>query len=186
MAAIEHDDENETFVPQPVVALEKGGGASIVDVLKSDLARIAENQFTFIPVAGYEKSRLQIKYRFEESGREVVAIGEKVFKETSENFQRALYAAMDTMITLCEGLYVQPEGELEPVELDPQEAGSPVKFDFRLAEIIGLTGDDITARKVLRKLFDNKELRIVAHADKLQRWLSGAESDAEQAFWSGE
>lgn len=169
---------NEDGPPQPV---------SIVDMLRNDLEQINSIQDTLILVPGYENSRLAVKYRLA-SGRELTDIAQKVWREQKDLYSRGLLAAIDTMVVLCVGLYVQPEGVESPVELDPQEMGMPVSFsDDRLADILGMAPDEPrSARAVVRKLFNNNELAIMAHSTKLQEWLQDTTGEAEQGFWLGE
>lgn len=162
--------------------------ASIVDLIRADLQSIADIEDVLIPVAGYERTGLQIKYRLPESGKELEQIARRVEKEAKKDrYARSLNSAIDTMIKLCIGVYVQPPDVDEPVELDPKEQGTPVCFDPDLAEILGMNGDGpIRARDVVRKLFDGNDLAIFNHAEKLSRWLGDTKADLEVSFFSGE
>jgi hypothetical protein len=167
----------------PVQSLTPEAPDSLVDQIRGELEELSEIQEVFIPVVGYSQSRLQVKYRMPESGKEIDLIGQKVSRETKDRYNRNLLIAMDMMIHLCAGLYVQPDGAEEPVELDPQELGEPVYFDERLAEIIGLNGGSGSARIVLRKLFGNHDLAILNHSEKLSRWLANNKADLERELW---
>lgn len=163
------------------------GGTSVVDLLKQDLKDITKTREVYISVAGYDKSGLMVKYRLPEDSKELAQIAEKVEKQYKTVFERNLYTIMDTMIVLCEGLYVQPNGVDQPVMLDQENAGFPVRFDERLAGYIGMNGDaEKSARNVMRKLFDNREFAIISHGEKLNRWLASTKADAESEFWTGE
>jgi hypothetical protein len=119
-----------------------------------------------------------------ESGKELDNIARKVARDHKDVFNRNLYTAMDTMIILCIGLYVQPPEVDEPVELDPQEMGEPVRFDYRLGEIVGITDpEEAKSRVVLRKLFGNNDFAVIAHAEKLNRWLANVKADLNVEFW---
>lgn len=173
-------DDEMTDEDTPVLPFEQQGPfqeSSLVDQLRADLAEITANETVYIPVIGYERTGLQVKYHLPENGKILDAITRKVFREHRDIYSRNLFTSMDMMIALCAGLYVQPPEVDVPVELDPQLSGSPVQFDERLAEIIGLNGDRITARGVVRKLFAGNDLAIMDHAQKLDRWLRNTSAD---------
>jgi hypothetical protein len=67
--------------------------------------------------------------------------------------------------------------------LDPGDTGTPVMFDQRLAEILGMEGQVTSARQVVRKLFGNNDMAIVAHAEKLNRWLANTRADVSLEIW---
>lgn len=187
MATVEDDlgprTEVDTEDPPPVVQLGTQG-ASIVDLLRADLADIASIEDVYIPVKGYERTGLQIRYRLPESGKELDSITRKVFRETKDKYLRNINSIMDTMIALCIGLYVQPEGTDERVELDPNETGSPVRIGVDLAEILGMSDSTrSTARQVIRKLFDNNDQALFVHGEKLSRWVGDTKTDVENDFF---
>jgi hypothetical protein len=185
----ELDFEDDTT---PVPVLEEGeprnsqfGESSIVDVLQAEFKELADTTDVYIPVKGYEKTGLQVKYHLPEHGKELDDVARKVQREVKEAYYRNLYTAIDTMIHLTDGLYVQPADVPEPVMLDPQEIGMPVSFDHRLAEILGMGDGEqaVTARQVVRKLFGNNELAIIGHAEKLSRWMQNTKADLSLEVW---
>jgi len=159
-----------------------GTGASYVNLIQQELNDLAEAKDVYIPVAGYEKSGLATKYRMPENGKELNAIAEKVEKANKDRFYRNLWTVTDTMIALCEGLYVKPEDVEEYVMLDPQESGEPVRYDGRLAELIGLP-TDTRAREIVRKLFGHNDQAIFIHGEKLNRWLGNTQADLQAELW---
>ena len=163
------------------------GGTSVVDLLQQDLKEITQSRDVYIPVPGYDKSRLMVKYRLPENSKELAEVAQKVERQYKTVFERNLYTVLDTMIVLCEGLYVQPEGADQPVMLDQENIGEPVRFDSRLAGYINMNGsDEQTARNVVRKLFDNRDFAMISHGEKLNRWLMTTKAESENEFWSGE
>jgi hypothetical protein len=175
--------------PPPVQGfLEEGApaeiGHSVVDLLKQDLREVSTTREVYIRIPGFEKSGLQAKYRLPEPG-ELAAITRKVERNHKDTWERNLYGAMDTIIALCDGLYVQPEGVEQPVMLDYENTGIPCRFDHRLAEYIGLSNgaEPPTARIVLKKLFKDRELAVINHGEKLSRWLVDANADVNREFW---
>jgi hypothetical protein len=175
--------EEGPALPELKAVVEEDKGNSVLDLLKQDHDEIAASSEVFIRVVGYDKSGLQVKYRLPESG-ELATIGKKIERQHKDMFARNLYIAMDTMIALCEGIYVQPEGVEEPVGLDFEESGEPCGFDERLAVHLGMDGEtSITARDVVRRVFDNRDFAIISHAEKLNRWLVDAKADVDKEFW---
>lgn len=172
-------------VDTPVGVSKVDGPQSLVDLIKADHADLASREDTYIPVIGYEKSGLAIKYRLPETGKVLDDIARKVEREDSKDpYYRNLFTAMDTMIKLCEGIYVKPSGVEDYVMLDPQEMGVPVKFDDRLAEIIGMpTTISPPARTVVKKLFDGNEIAIGSHSEKLSRWINNTNADLTLELW---
>jgi hypothetical protein len=178
--------ENEDATP-PVLGFGAQGALStpsIVDLFKQEQRELAETKSVFIAVKGYEKTGLQIRYRMAESGKELEIISTKINRQYKDTYSRNLYGAMDTMILLCDGLFVQPEDVSEPVMLDPDEVGEPCGFDTTLAQMLGMELDaDTTARAVIRKLFGDNELAIITHAFDLQRWLQNTKADLNLEIW---
>jgi len=174
------DDE----VP-PVQGFSPGADFSILDTFKQELQELESAEDVYIPVKGYEQTGLQIKYRMPESGAQLERIGRTVTRNFKTPYDRNLYIAIDTMLYLCEGLYVQPEGVDEPVMLDPEETGSPCNFDEYLARIMGMetNGQAPTGRAVLRRLFGNNELAIITHSERLNRWLANTKADLNAEIW---
>jgi hypothetical protein len=172
----------------PVLPLEARGPLStpsIVDLFKSEQEELAATKSVFIPVKGYEKTGLQIQYRMPGSGKEIEAIASKINRQFKDTYARNLYSAMDVMIHLCEGLYVQPEEVPEPVPLDSDDSGVACTFDVVLAELLGMdtNNEDTTARAIVKKLFGGNELAIMSHAFDLNRWLSNTKADLNLEIW---
>lgn len=156
---------------------------SIIDAFRRDVEEISSIKDVHIPVKGYEFSNVTINYRLPDSGKELDNIARKIQREFKGQFERNIYTAIDTMIALCLGLYVQPAGYDEPIPLDPKDRGGAVTFDPDLAETLGLPPDNSTARQVVRKLFGNNDLAIQSHAEKLSRWLQDTKADLSLEIW---
>ena len=167
-------------------ASHNGGQASYIDLFKQELEEIESIKDVLIPVRGFEKTGVQVKYHLPKSGSELDEIARRAKREASkDNFQLNLIISMQTMIHLCDGVYVQPAEAKEPVMLDPDEQGYPVKFDERLAKLLGLPEDDpnASARKTLRKLFGNNDSNIIDHAERLGRWIRDVKADVTLELW---
>lgn len=164
--------------------------ASFVDLIKQDLNELAEATDVLIPIKGYEHSGLQVKYTLPENGKELDNITRRVERTHKTKYDRQLYMIVDTMIHLCQGIYVQPPGDesiTDPVELDPEMIGEPVRFDERLAKTIGMpvNGDQHSpgARAVVFYLFRNNDLAIMDHGERLNRWLMNTKADLNAELW---
>lgn len=155
---------------------------SIIDLLKEDLEELSAHQEAYIPIIGYEKTGLAVKYHLPETGKQLDSIARKVNQETKDPYYRNLNTSVDTMIFLCDGLYVKPAGVEDYVMLDPQETGSPVRFDGRAAEIFGAP-TDAPARAIVRKIFDSNEMAILNHSERLGRWLNNTKADLTTELW---
>ena len=170
----------------PVQGFSPGADVSVLDTFRHELQELTEAEDVLIPVKGYEATGLQIKYRMPESGSQLERIGREVSRRYKTPYERNLNTAMEMMIYLCEGLYVQPEGVEEPVPLDLDHTGTPVRFDERLAGLIGLESQDgqqLSSKTILKKLFGNNELAIITHAERLQRWLQNTKADLSAEIW---
>jgi hypothetical protein len=179
------EEVTDTSVPDdPVQGLEReGADASLIDTFKQELQELAETRTVMIPVKGYERTGLQVKYAMPETGKQLDAIARKVNREVKDTYSRNLFTAMDTMIALCDGLYVQPDDVPEPVMLDPNSTGAACYFDSTLAEMMGMNGSQGSARQVVKRLFGDNDMAIMSHAERLSRWLQNTKADLEVEFW---
>lgn len=165
---------------------------SIIDLLKQDYTEIANIKDVYIPIKGWERSGLALKYRLPHDGRELDALARKVQLEVTDKkdtYGRNFKIAMDTMIRLNEGLFVRHPSEPDVyVELDPEETGSALDLGNgdKLSPIFGWNGEVNSARDVVRMLFNNNDLAIIAHAEKLNRWLMDTKADLSTEIWQGE
>jgi len=171
----------------PVQGFEQGAANgtefSLADAFRQDLEELVETKTVMISVRGYDRIRLQVQYHMA-TGKRLDEISRKVQREFKDTFSRNLYAAIDTMIDLCDGLYVQPEGADEPVILDPDESGYACQFDQTLAELMKMPDAATSnARTVVRRLFGNNDIAVLNHAERLSRWLQNAKADVELEFW---
>lgn len=171
---------DEVIEQTPPVGSSNQGG--VLDLIQEEASKLASNHSVYIRVKGYEKSGMHIRYRLPTSGKELDDIARRVERVDKDEFYKNLHTAMDTIITLCDGIYVQPEGVEDYVMLDPQEIGEPVRFDDRLAVLVGMP-EGSAARKILRKLFGNNDVALLNHAERLQRWMADTNSDLNVAIW---
>lgn len=184
------EEDKTTTDDTPVEPLEKEnayfGGSSLMDALKADLEEIAEQVDVYLPVTGYSTTGLSIRYGMPESSKLLDGIVRKVLQQTKDKYDRGLFITMDTMIFLCQGLYVKhPDDPDIWVELDPDDQGTPITLsDGRLAINFGWEGVD-SARATVRKLFGGKshDIAIFNHGEKLNRWLQDTKADITTELW---
>jgi hypothetical protein len=156
---------------------------SLFDMLKQEVQELTESKEVFIPVAGYERTGLAIKYHLPDSGKELDIIGRKVMRDYKDQFSRNLYIGIDSMIYLCSGLYVKPPEVDEYVELDPEMIGEPVQFDRRMAEFLEMDPERSNARAVVKRIFGGNDMAVISHAEKLNRWLLNTQTDLTLELW---
>lgn len=101
---------------------------------------------------------------------------------------KTVAGSCDTLISACLGIYVKdpdheaadPETGLRPIDPD---APAPVRFDSRLAEILGFPADEKSgARGVVRKVFLDNEYAIVRQNIDYSRWVQGIDKNNDKEF----
>jgi hypothetical protein len=88
-----------------------------------------------------------------------------------------LDSACDTLINACEQIMVRKPGETDPIAIDDE---NPVRFDSRLAELIGL-GKSETSRQVVKDLFFTEQ-GIIAVAMTVDTWMRDVTKEADEEF----
>jgi hypothetical protein len=152
---------------------------SIVDLIKQDVSDLEEITDVLIPVPGYESSHLTIRYRLPK-GKELDELVTKNSRETKDEYYRGINTAMDSMILLCTGIFVQPPDHDEPIQLDIN--GQPVKLNATLATFLNWS-EMKSSREVVRYLFRGNDLAIGAHSARLQKWLVDVKADVSSTVW---
>jgi len=182
MAELHKIEPDDDAAPVEGFSEHPASPPSYVDLLRKDFDELQAADTVYIKVPGYESSGLQVKYHSPDSGAELNDIARKVQREEKDVYARNIKVAMDTMIYLCDGLYVQPIDVDEPVMLDVQEVGEPVRFDYRLCESLNWPLD-LTSRGIVRKLFDGNDMALLSHAEKLNRWLMDRKANLDLELW---
>ena len=176
--------DTDTEIDAETKIITPGTPVSFVDIIQSELQELQESKEVYIAVKGYERSGLHVKYSLPRDGKMLDDISRKVMREFKDAYNRNLHISVDTMIRLCEGLYVQhPEAGEEYVELDPENMGEPVQFDSRLANIVSNGSQINSSRQVVFALFGGNDLMVLSHAEKLNRWLMNTKADVETELW---
>jgi hypothetical protein len=157
---------------------------NLLEQLAAKRKEISENKETFIPIPGYDREPplLLARYRLLE-GPELAGIGQKVSREIKARWDRQLFAAIDTFIAACIGIYVDKgDGKPEPLTVN----GDPVLgFDESLAEALHYKSElsqPVRGRDVVLGLFGKNDVMITNHAMQLNRWFGDTTVDVSQEF----
>jgi hypothetical protein len=148
---------------------------NLLEQLRKERTEEADEE-TLIPVPGYHRVPLLVKYRMLD-GNEIQKIGRKS-RKIRDDWTRNFTTAIDTMIAAAIGVYVEFDGEVQPLTVNGQEV---MGFTPDLAKALNLEGAD-TARKVVIGTFKNKDLHIATHATRLNRWFTGTNSTLDEEF----
>ena len=147
---------------------------SLLEQLAAKHRQLADTKECYIPVPGYDKEPplLLVCYRLIE-GNEVARMGEKIKRETRNQWDRQVKIAVDTFIMTCKGFYVDAgDGDVKPLTFKGEHI---VRFDGDLAEALGFVNElpeEFTARSVVFALFNNNDAAIAQHSFYLNRWFS--------------
>lgn len=137
---------------------------NLLGQLKAKRQEIAEKaqRNLYLAVPGYD-DLLWLKFK-RVPWEEVNKIATKAAKRAGKVTTAELDAACDLMIRACAGVYVKPDGVLEP---QPYDEG----FTVELAEKLGIQAT--TAREVVRGLYAD-DYALVNQNNELTEWLRGA------------
>ena len=154
---------------------------SPLEQLAAKHKELADTRECNIPVPGYDKNPplLLIRYRLLE-GTELARMGEKIRRETRNQWQRQLLAAVDTFIAACKGFYYENgDGQLRELTYEGEHL---VGFNMELARALGFAdeiGEEPTARKVCFALFNHNDAAIAQHNMLLNMWFSDTSLDVQ-------
>jgi|SRR5215472_10941272 len=157
--------------------------SSLLDILAQERDELATERETFIPIPGYGRDSgvtMYVKYRLL-GGDEMANIGRKVQREFRKNqqYERILYASIDTMIAACMGFYAQQGNNGDKLELPlynyDVELARALKFDDKI-------DPNNPARSVVMALFGNNMIAIQQHTLILGRWMGDTTIDATAEF----
>lgn len=163
------------------LAAQEESPESPLDVFAAKHRELAAIKDVDIPIPGYDKAPpiLMIRYRLIE-GSEAARMGDKIKRETKDQWQRQILMSVDTFITTCVGFYFDDgSGKARPLTYNGEHL---VRFDRDLAEALGFADelpDEITARKVAFSLFNNNDAAIVQHSQILNAWFADTSLDVQ-------
>jgi len=170
--------ETELDTPvNPVDIAEQGSAAldgpeSLRERLRRQRQESADNKTVDLPLPEYDNPQLVARYRLMET-KELGQLGDRIRREYKSTMDRALYGAMDSIITCCIGLYARWPDSEELIPLGTEDA--PIKFDQALAEYLGF--EATTARGVVFETFGQNDFAIISHNVTLTRWMGNRNSD---------
>lgn len=183
MSEVETRDDVEQVEPEATVqqlAEESPEQKSLLDSLRRKHKELETNKETLIPLPGYEADPpiLLAKYRLLE-GKEVDMISSKVMRETKNQWDRNVLAAVDVFIAACEGLYYDMDDGTGPQPMSLN--GDPIMgYTTDLAEALEFTAN--SARQVVFGVFTNNEVAIMQHNVRLSRWMSNTSRKVDEDF----
>lgn len=148
------------------------GPESLRERLRRQRQESSDNKTVDLPLPEYDNPQLIARYRLMET-KELGQLGDRIRREYKSTMDRALYGAMDSLITCCIGLYARwPEGE-DLIPLGTEDM--PIKFDHALAEYLGF--EATTARAVVFETFGQNDFAIISHNVTLSRWMANRTAD---------
>jgi len=183
----DHEHEHEPEAPPLVTDLASGElpkEGSLLDALVQARDEIASSTETYLMVPGYQKSGfpLFVKYALI-SGDDIARVGRKVQQEFPRNkvYERNLYSLVDMMIEACRGIYVEVDGNKQPLTVDGVAIAG---FNEDLASALQLdVNGNQPARSTVIGLFVNNITALLTHGFLLQRWMGDTTVDVNKEFY---
>lgn len=172
--------------PDPIRLITDEQNESLFDQLAAKREEITANREVLLPLPGYDRTPpfLYVKYRLLDT-REVGQLATKVNTQFRDRFERALFMAVDTLITACVGLYYSENGKEQdalpltigerPVTGFTAELASALQFDDKLA-------DANSPRNVVLGLFGQNDVALQSHVFLLNRWMGDTTLDVTQGL----
>lgn len=169
------DEEDQTVE----LAVETNGSKSLMERLRSQRAAIGRERRLDLPIPGYDG--LVARYK-KVSWDETKKIAEKVDKSKSP--RRELMGHADYLVAACDTILVHDGEQLRPIHevfADMLDDDEPVKFDHRLAKILGIEGDVDSARKVCLAVFNNP-MAVTAQHNEVGQWNQASQTEDDEDF----
>lgn len=160
---------------------------NLLEQLAAKREEVASKKETDIPIPGYDQAPplLLARYRLLE-GPELASIADKARGEIKSRWDRNLFAAVDTFIKACIGIYVEDEGgKRRPLQLNKQPI---MGFNDDLAEALQYKQtlpENFTHRDVVFGLFGGNEVAIAEHNFRLNRWFGNTSIDVSEGIFGG-
>lgn len=167
---------SETEFPGlPGAAAQDPNPTNLLEQLAAKRRENRDTKETFIPVPGYDRHPplLLIRHQLLD-GPDLNRIGEKIRREVKDKWQRQLFAAVDTIIATCVGIFVD-EGNGKPPEQLTFNGEPILGFSLELAQALQFDGelsDPPTARSVVFKLFADNDAAISKYNYMLNNWIT--------------
>lgn len=179
-------DAPELPVPPALIGVEGGlpQEGSLLDALTSAREEIASTRDVEIEIPGYAKSGIKLFARYKLlDGGELNAIGTKVSAEFKKQYERVLYAAVDTLAKACIGFsYDTGDGERHPLMHNDQVITG---YNQDLAEALKIPVDpQHPVRSIVFGMFGGHEITLSAHNMRLGRWMTDTSSSVDAEFFA--
>lgn len=171
--------EEEQPTVQEIVAEKRPDSG--LEALRQKREAIASNQFTDLPVPGYdgEPPYLYVRYGLL-TGPEIKRITDKVMRETKDQWDRQMLSSIDAMVESCQGFYIDYDDGLgrRPLTLGGEHITS---YGPEIAEALGIE-DASSARKVVKEVFGNNDVALAAHNIQISRWMSNTSTKVDEEY----
>jgi hypothetical protein len=172
-----------------VVEEEPTYGSSPMDLIRKRHQELVEDDSITLPIEPYD-GMLHVKYKMLDIQHDVAAINARVTKESKNPIQQAFLGALDTMSRACVEIFFNRAAPGEEPDLVPLSENfgpdePPVRYDIRLGEFLGLSGDQLEKMKVrgvILHLFGGKEPLVLAHSRQLTGWFTGQSEEAAETL----
>lgn len=172
------------------VTAEALGPDTLMKQLRAKRLEISETVDTLIPVQifggkveGKIIPQVFAKYRLIER-EEIEELGRVIRKQTRDQGEQMMRVVVDSLVSACEGFYVQPEGADQPEELKWPD-GNHVLTYRDMANYLGYMaapGHVLQDREAVFYVFGDKEFSVGQHGIAFNRWLNNAGIQIDQEF----
>lgn len=179
--------------PQSGDDLERAApeNGSLLEALRAKRDTIQAEDELVLDVAPYD-NRVAIRFKFPEGGwAHLRAIGRKT--EQSKDPLAELYGFARSLAAACDEILGRNEaGDLVP--LDPDPDAPPLRFNARLAELLGIDVPDEVRDKtvhIVRHFYSPQAQRtgvyrgdvsLTGHAVRLAEWFDSSSTATDEAF----
>lgn len=161
----------------------EAGGRSLKDRLAQRREDILANRFKDIDLPGYD-GMVYGRYRLLD-GTKLNNIAENVIRtiKQEQKAERGLAAAIDTLAAALIEVRVRDDGrDMSLAEHLGEDEGAVVRFDVKLADFMGFKdqlSETPRVRDIVKEVFLNNEVAIMAHNQQLSRWMMTNGVDVE-------
>lgn len=142
----------------------------LLNVVKTRQKELKEDHWLDLDIPGYD-GLLVVRCRPYPISKTEGKMAQ-VRKAVEKNTPFMLSSACDNIVAACEQVMLRKgEGE-EPMPIDPEalEDGVPIKFDSRLARLLGFDEKVSSAKEIIIELFPTEQA-IVGFSGTLTQWL---------------
>lgn len=175
-------DQKDIDVAEPEVEAPANGhieGSAIIDRLREQHGELSEDRHTDIEIPGYN-GLLWCRYRLVDWDR-LKEIQDNMTR--SKNPRKELHSQADTLAEACDQFLVKKGQDLIPLNEEAGTGDAPVRYDTKLAAIIGFDPLDHkgrpTARTCVLRLFNN-DFAVSIHHNEVMEWMREARPEEDE------